>query len=169
MMWRHARFHENGYEVSSAGDQRFSPLYARLRDGRKIQGIDLWVVPAYNPDGLARGTRRNAHGVDLNRNYPYHWAPLGGLFEVWVAATNRGADGGQILTAEKLPALHAAVMAACADDRGVIEDPRACAFEPASMRCVAGSFDRTSILRGNAIVSASRRACDRQIAMRSHQ
>jgi predicted deacylase len=51
-----------------------------LRDGRSVHGIDLWVVPAYNPDGLARGTRRNAHGVDLNRNYPYHWAPLGGSY-----------------------------------------------------------------------------------------
>ena len=45
-----------------------------------MHGIDLWVVPAYNPDGLARGTRRNAHGVDLNRNYPYHWAPLTGSY-----------------------------------------------------------------------------------------
>jgi predicted deacylase len=51
-----------------------------LRDGRSVHGIDLWVVPAYNPDGLARGSRRNAHGVDLNRNYPYHWAPLGGSY-----------------------------------------------------------------------------------------
>jgi murein peptide amidase A len=49
-----------------------------LRDGKSVHGIDLWVVPAYNPDGLARHTRRNAHGVDLNRNYPYHWAPLTG-------------------------------------------------------------------------------------------
>lgn len=28
------------------------------------------VIPALNPDGLARGTRCNASGVDLNRNYP---------------------------------------------------------------------------------------------------
>jgi protein MpaA len=51
-----------------------------LRDGKSVHGIDLWVVPAYNPDGLTRGTRRNAHGVDLNRNYPYHWAPLTGSY-----------------------------------------------------------------------------------------
>ena len=24
-----------------------------LRDGKSVHGIDLWVVPAYNPDGLA--------------------------------------------------------------------------------------------------------------------
>jgi len=52
-----------------------------LRDGRPIRGLDLWVVPVYNPDGLARGTRRNAHGVDLNRNFPYAWADLDGSYE----------------------------------------------------------------------------------------
>jgi protein MpaA len=52
-----------------------------LRDGRPIRGIDLWVVPVYNPDGLARGTRQNAHGVDLNRNFPYRWADLDGPHE----------------------------------------------------------------------------------------
>ena len=64
-----------------------------------------------------------------------NWAPLAGLFEPWLDAMNRNTEGKQILTAEKLPALHAAVMAACADAHGVIQDPRACAFDPASMRC----------------------------------
>ena len=39
--------------------------------------IDLWVIPDLNPDGLARGTRQNGRGVDLNRNFPYRWRPLG--------------------------------------------------------------------------------------------
>ncbi|WP_345520199.1 M14 family zinc carboxypeptidase [Nocardioides conyzicola] len=56
-------------------------ILASLRDGRRIRGIDLWVVPVYNPDGLARGTRKNAHGVDLNRNFPYRWADLDGSYE----------------------------------------------------------------------------------------
>jgi feruloyl esterase len=68
-----------------------------------------------------------------------NWAPLAGLVAPWVAAANLNAQGGQILTAEKLPALHAAVMAACADENGVIKDPRACTFDPASMRCPEGS------------------------------
>ncbi|MDR7252656.1 protein MpaA [Nocardioides sp. BE266] len=52
-----------------------------LRDGRAIRGVDLWVVPTYNPDGLARHSRRNAHGVDLNRNFPFRWADLDGNYE----------------------------------------------------------------------------------------
>jgi len=79
-----------------------------------------------------------------------NWAPLAGLAASWVAAVNRNAEGKQILTAEKLPALHAAVMAACADANGVIRDPRACAFDPASMRCPGGS-DQPSCLTDDEI------------------
>jgi murein peptide amidase A len=46
-----------------------------------IHGVDLWLVPTYNPDGIAANTRRNGHGVDLNRNYPYHWVDLDGNYE----------------------------------------------------------------------------------------
>jgi protein MpaA len=40
-------------------------------------GVDLWLVPTMNPDGQADQTRTNAHQVDLNRNFPQNWAPLG--------------------------------------------------------------------------------------------
>jgi protein MpaA len=56
-------------------------ILTSLRDGRPIRGIDVWVVPVVNPDGLARGTRKNAHGVDLNRNFPYSWRDLDGRYE----------------------------------------------------------------------------------------
>ena len=52
-----------------------------LRGARALHGVDLWLVPVYNPDGFAANHRRNAHGVDLNRNYPYHWADLDGNYE----------------------------------------------------------------------------------------
>ena len=32
-----ARYSDNGYEVSSAGDKRFSAFYAKLKDGRSIE------------------------------------------------------------------------------------------------------------------------------------
>src|SRR6478672_5243099 len=56
-------------------------ILTTLRDGLTVRGLDLWVVPVYNPDGLAHHTRKNAHGVDLNRNFPYHWVDLDGNYE----------------------------------------------------------------------------------------
>jgi protein MpaA len=40
-------------------------------------GVDLWLVPSMNPDGQAHRVRTNAHQVDLNRNFPQNWGPLG--------------------------------------------------------------------------------------------
>ncbi len=50
-------------------------------DGRRVTGLDLWVVPVYNPDGFRARTRKNAHDVDLNRNFPYRWKDLDGSYE----------------------------------------------------------------------------------------
>jgi protein MpaA len=48
-----------------------------LLRGRPPAGLDLWVVPNLNPDGFAEGRRVNARGVDLNRNFPAMWKPIG--------------------------------------------------------------------------------------------
>jgi len=56
-------------------------ILTSIRDGRPVTGVDLWLVPVVNPDGLARHTRKNAHGVDLNRNFPHHWRDLDGSYE----------------------------------------------------------------------------------------
>ena len=36
-------------------------------------GVGLWLVTSVNPDGNRLGTRANAHGVDLNRNFAEKW------------------------------------------------------------------------------------------------
>lgn len=43
--------------------------------------LDLWVIENLNPDGYAAGTRQNAHGVDLNRNFPWAWRRLSGVYD----------------------------------------------------------------------------------------
>lgn len=52
-----------------------------LRNGRKVRRINLWLVPVVNPDGARGHRRKNAHGVDLNRNYPVRWKDLDGPYE----------------------------------------------------------------------------------------
>jgi feruloyl esterase len=74
-----------------------------------------------------------------------NWAEFAGIYNSWLVWVNLDANGRQILDSSKLPALHAAVMAACADSHGVIRDPRACTFRPASLRCPTG-VDRPNCL-----------------------
>lgn len=52
----------------------------RLRRMGALAGTDLWLVPDANPDGHAAGARGNGRGVDLNRNFPWRWRPLGGAY-----------------------------------------------------------------------------------------
>jgi protein MpaA len=48
-----------------------------LARGPATRGVDLWIVPDVNPDGVTSDTRQNADRVDLNRNFPWQWRPLG--------------------------------------------------------------------------------------------
>lgn len=35
-----------------------------------VDNYEIHIVPCLNPDGLVAGVRRNAHNIDLNRNFP---------------------------------------------------------------------------------------------------
>jgi len=58
------------------GDERAGLQVTRAlkRRWRGVEGAQVWVVDAVNPDGLKAGMRKNAHGVDLNRNFSYRWS-----------------------------------------------------------------------------------------------
>ncbi len=64
------------------------------------------------------------------------------FYHAWNARTNSGTSAETVLTADKLPVLHAAALAACDELDGlkdkVIGDPRACKFDPAVTQCKAG-------------------------------
>lgn len=56
-----------------AGTQIVDELRQRAIDER----VELWLIESMNPDGVARQDRHNSNEVDLNRNFPYRWGPIG--------------------------------------------------------------------------------------------
>jgi protein MpaA len=45
-----------------------------LRRPNEPTGAEIWIVKSVNPDGAQAGTRKNARGIDLNRNFPVGWS-----------------------------------------------------------------------------------------------
>lgn len=104
-------------------------------------------------DGCSTGGRE---GLLLAQRYPHDFdgviagAPANyfsalALYQAWLARTNTDRSGGPILGADKLPALHDAVLARCDGLDGLVDgrldDPRRCDFDPASAQCPTGVDD----------------------------
>ena len=71
--WQWKRYSALGYEVSSAGDRRFSAFYARLPNGRSIE-------ETYQ---TAKGSGKGRPAVDPNFDY---WGTYLSLWEAWAEA-----------------------------------------------------------------------------------
>ncbi len=69
---------------SMHGDERAGMrVVRRLRTAALPAGLDLWLLRTVNPDGTAADRRTNAHGVDLNRNFPRHWQQADAGTNTW--------------------------------------------------------------------------------------
>jgi protein MpaA len=63
------------------GNERAGIAVTRaLRRVAPPAGTQWLVLDELNPDGAAAGARGNAHGVDLNRNFPTGWRPMSGFY-----------------------------------------------------------------------------------------
>ncbi|MFM8352403.1 MAG: DUF2817 domain-containing protein, partial [Actinomycetales bacterium] len=51
-------------------------VISALRNLTPPEDTALWLIPTMNPDGQTRGSRTNARGVDLNRNFHDFSKPL---------------------------------------------------------------------------------------------
>jgi N-acetylmuramoyl-L-alanine amidase-like protein/zinc carboxypeptidase len=58
-------------------------IVERLRAKRPPRGVALLLIDSVNPDGGRAGTRWNANGVDLNRNFPFGWTAGGMPFDTY--------------------------------------------------------------------------------------
>ncbi|MDN4610448.1 tannase/feruloyl esterase family alpha/beta hydrolase [Arthrobacter burdickii] len=95
-------------------------------------------------DGIAAGAPAN--NMALQNTYHHAWNVL----------TNEDENGNYILLSGKLPLIHSAVLGACDGldglTDGVLDDPRACDFDPASLICATGQDANTCLSAEEAAV-----------------
>ena len=82
------------FGVIHGDEQAGLQIVALLTELPVPPGVDLYLVDSMNPDGVARNTRGNANGVDLNRNFPYNWGPIGAAGRLAVRRAGSGERAG---------------------------------------------------------------------------
>ncbi|MFA1551132.1 tannase/feruloyl esterase family alpha/beta hydrolase [Actinomadura chokoriensis] len=129
-----------------AGFYGRSPAYSYFNgcsDGGREGLMEAQRYPG-DFDGIAAGAPANNMVVQNT----FHHA--------WNVLTNLDDDGHYILLAGRLPLVHDAVMAACDGldglKDGLIDDPRRCDFDPATLVCETGQDPSTCLSKAEAAV-----------------
>ena len=82
------------------------------------------------------------------------------FYHAWQATSNTDASGKTILTADKLPLLHKAVLKACdaldGQVDGIINDPRQCHFDPAVLQCPDHQADQSTCLSAQQVATVKK-------------
>ncbi|GAA2533384.1 tannase/feruloyl esterase family alpha/beta hydrolase [Winogradskya humida] len=122
------------------------PVYSYF-DGCSDGGREALMEAQRYPhdfDGIAAG----APASNMALQNTFHHA--------WNVYANLDADGKYILLSNKLPLIHAAVLAACDTidglRDGLVDDPRLCHFNPASIVCTTGQDSATCLTSAEATV-----------------
>lgn len=68
------------------------PIVRRLGRSTPPPGVRYWLISSLNPDGVARGSRQNLRGVDLNRNFPHQWRGGGRPFGTYFPGRARASE-----------------------------------------------------------------------------
>ena len=115
------------------------PVYSYF-DGCSDGGREALMEAQRYPDDF-NGILAGAPANDIVVQNTFHHG--------WNVLANKDANGNAILLAAKLPLIHAAVLAACDGIDGVvdglIDDPRQCHFQPATLKCAAGQDASTCL------------------------
>jgi hypothetical protein len=108
------------------GAEQKKAYFNGCSNGGRMATMEAWRYPD-DFDGIISG----APALDMSG--------LGGTFFAWVVQANTGPDGQDILPRAKVKLVQEAVLRACdaKDGRedGLIDDPRACDFKPARLKC----------------------------------
>ncbi len=154
--------------VSTDLGHKSTPIDGKWAYNNPQGEIDFYYRATHSTAQAAKAILTNAMGRDIERSYfrgcstggrqglisaqrfpadfdgviaaaPAGVSPGGGLHLIWSALANLDGDGEQILNADKIPAIHRAVVKACDSidglEDGLIDDPRNCTFNPESLQC----------------------------------
>jgi N-acetylmuramoyl-L-alanine amidase len=92
--------------VIHGSEQAGRQVTRRLRAVRPPRGVELWIVDDVNPDGSAAGTRQNANGVDLNRNFPHRWQAQGKPFDTYYSGSGPLSEPESRIASELIERVH---------------------------------------------------------------